>query len=229
MTESQSGSSRVPAKRHRIRWVVPIAALVLVIPLVPEALHVTLGANFHTVVERQLYRAAQPDGATLAGYIRDYGIRTVINLRGPNNEDEDWFKEEKQVVKDCGVKFVSVNMSASDKPMVPEMRRLIDTFDDCLRPILVHCNSGSDRSGFASACFLLMETKATLAEARAQLSLRYGHFAWGRAGCLGHILDQYQAWLDAEGRPHDGAAFRHWAREIYEKDDWPDGVDLTKQ
>jgi hypothetical protein len=85
----------------------------------------------------------------------------------------------------------------------------------------VHCYSGSDRSGFASACYLLLHTKSSVPEARAQLSLRFGHFPWGKAACLNQILDQYHAWLDSHNWNHSPDHFRFWASEIYQKDDWP--------
>jgi protein tyrosine phosphatase (PTP) superfamily phosphohydrolase (DUF442 family) len=204
------------------RWALGIGVVALAALFVPEIVRVTLGANFHAVIDGRFYRAAQPSGPSLANAIRAYGIRTVVNLRGPNNDGEDWYEEEKQVAARTGIQFVSVNMSASDKPQEAELRKLIDTFDQCPVPILVHCNSGSDRSGFASACFLLMTPGAGLDEARAQLSIRYGHFPWGRAGCLSQVLDQYQKWLDGQGLSHEPGRFRRWAREIYQKDDWPE-------
>jgi protein tyrosine phosphatase (PTP) superfamily phosphohydrolase (DUF442 family) len=210
----------VSGKRSRARWVLAIVALTVAAALAPETYRVTLGSNFHVVIDQRLYRAAQPSGPSLTNYIRDYGIRTVINLRGPN-DGEDWFEEEKQAAQRAGADFVSVNMSASDKPQEQFLRELVDTFDQGNEPILVHCNSGSDRSGFASACFLLLKTSATVAEARSQLSVRYGHIPWGKAGCLSQVLNQYQQWLDSQGLVHEPDRFRLWAREIYQKDDWP--------
>jgi len=178
-----------PRKHSRRRWAALIVVFALAAVFLPEVFRVTLGPNFHTVIDQRFYRAAQPSGATLENYIRAYGIHTVINLRGPNH-GEDWFDEEEQVARRLGACFVTVNISASDKPQEEELRKLIQTFDKCPLPILVHCYSGSDRSGFASACYLLLHTPSTVSEARAQLSLRFGHFPWGKAGCLGQILDQ---------------------------------------
>jgi protein tyrosine phosphatase (PTP) superfamily phosphohydrolase (DUF442 family) len=208
-----------PGKRTLRTWALVIVVLALAVPFLPEVLRVTLGSNFHTVVDRRCYRAAQPSGDSLEAYIHQYAIRTVINLRGPN-PGEDWFDEEEQAARRCGVTFVSVNLSASHKPQEQEVRNLVDTFDQCPLPILVHCNSGSDRSGFASACFLLLKSNATLEEARAQLSLRFGHFSWSRAGCQSQILDTYQEWLESQDLVHRPDHFRHWARAIYVKDDW---------
>jgi len=219
---AQAEHSSTCGKRSKARWALGLVTIALAAIFLPQALRVTLGSNFHAVVEQRLYRAAQPSGSTLEHYVRNYGIRTVINLRGPNNKGEDWFEEEQQAVRRCQVNFVSVNMSASDKPQEQELRNLINTFDQLPEPFLVHCNSGSDRSGFASACFLLLKTDTDVQQARGQLSLRFGHLAWGKARCLSQVLDQYQEWLDAEGLDHQPNHFRHWARLVYEKDDWPE-------
>ena len=208
-------------KRFRRRWILGILLFAPAIPLLLEVIRVTLGSNFHAVVDGRCYRAAQPSGASLENYIRTYGIRTVLNLRGGNNTGEDWFNQEEQTAQRSNVHLVSINLSASDKPQEQEVRKLIDSIEQFPEPILVHCNSGSDRSGFASACFLLLKTNATVAEARSQLSLRYGHIPWGKAGCLSQVLDQYQQWLDSQGQVHEPERFRLWAREIYQKDDWP--------
>jgi protein tyrosine phosphatase (PTP) superfamily phosphohydrolase (DUF442 family) len=219
-TLSQLGES-APAKRLRRGWLVALMLLVPALPFLPEWIRVTLGPNFHTVLDGRLYRAAQPSAANLEQYVHRYGIRTVINLRGPNS-GEEWFDEEEETARRLGVHLVSLNMSATDKPQEVEVRKLIDTFDQCDEPILVHCNGGSDRSGFAAACFLLMKTSAAPEEARAQLSLRYGHFSWGPAACQGQVLDQYQQWLASQNLPHSPNRFRRWAREVYVKDDWPE-------
>jgi protein tyrosine phosphatase (PTP) superfamily phosphohydrolase (DUF442 family) len=220
-TDVKPGLKAGPRKRSFKRWIGGITALVVAAVFLLEVLRVTLGPNFHTVIDQRLYRAGQPSAAALETYIRAYGIRTVINLRGPNH-GEDWFDEEEQAARRRQVEFVSVNISASDKPQEQEFRQLIQTFDHCATPVLVHCYSGSDRSGFASACYLLLCTQSTLEDARSQLSLRFGHFPWGKAGCLNQVLDQYKEWLDSQGQQHQPDRFRHWAREIYQKDDWPE-------
>ena len=219
-TPSQTIAKVGSGKRSWRRWSFGIVVLALAVAVLPEICRVTMGPNFHTVIEQRLFRAAQPSGTSLANYIHTYGIRTVINLRGPNR-GEDWFEEEERVTQRCDVSFVSVNMSASDKPQEQNLRKLIETFDHCNAPILVHCTSGSDRSGFASVCYLLLKTETSLTVARSQLSLRYGHFPWGRAGCLGQVLDQYEDWLRSQGLVHQPDHFRRWASSIYHKDDWP--------
>src|SRR4051812_27720881 len=85
-------------------WALGIGLFILAMPFLPEVVHVTLGSNFHTVVAQRLYRAGQPSAASLDSTLRAYAIRTVINLRGPN-DGQDWFEEEKAVAQRNGVKF----------------------------------------------------------------------------------------------------------------------------
>src|ERR671922_1591104 len=44
--------------------------------------YVVFGPNFHAVVPGAVYRCAQPSGPRLERWVRRYGIRTVVNLRG---------------------------------------------------------------------------------------------------------------------------------------------------
>lgn len=47
----------------------------------------TASGNFHAVIPGEVYRSAQPLGAALARYRNEYGIRTVLNLRGSNERE----------------------------------------------------------------------------------------------------------------------------------------------
>src|SRR5438128_11093218 len=56
------------------------AAVLLLTAAIP-IVDVTLGGNFHTIVDGSFYRCAQPSAARLERLVQAYGIRTVINLR----------------------------------------------------------------------------------------------------------------------------------------------------
>lgn len=45
---------------------------------------VNLTGNVHTVIPGEIYRAGQPRPGLLDRMERQHGIRTVLNLRGPN-------------------------------------------------------------------------------------------------------------------------------------------------
>jgi len=77
-------------------------------------------------------------------------------------------------------------------------------------PALMHCKSGADRAGLASGLAILFEG-GTAAQALAQLSWRFGHFAQARTGILDAFFRQYAQ--QAEGR----VAFLEWVAADYDE------------
>lgn len=195
------------------RWLtVPIAAALVVVAA--EALHVGVGANFHTVVDRQCYRSAQPTNRLLGALQVRPGIRTVINLRG-DNRGLDWYDAEHRFAVRNGLTIIDVPMASNWPPDTPDFHALIRALDEAPRPILLHCNSGADRTSLASALFMLLTPGKTLADARGQISFRFGHRFWSGAADLGLVLDAYEEWLAARETTHTPDRFRQWAFTDY--------------
>jgi hypothetical protein len=117
-------------------------------------------------------------------------------------------------VQKLGVSQEDICFSAGRLPSLAEVRRLVEVLDGSVYPVFFHCRRGADRTGLASAIYLLVKTDATLAQARAQLSPRYGHFALGRTGYLDAFFDLYNDWL--AGRSHSRDLFRHWLGNEYQ-------------
>ena len=72
-----------------------------------------------------------------------------------------------------------------------EIRAAARLFQSVERPLLLHCQSGADRAGFASALYLMLVEGRPVAEARRQLALRYGHLRLARSGVLDAFFDAY--------------------------------------
>ena len=135
-----------------------------------------LGAtgNVHEVVPGALWRAAQPDAATLARLRDEAGIRTVINLRGAH-PGSDWYDAEIAASRDLGLAHLDFAMSAT-KPLPPErVAELVALMQSAERPLLIHCRGGADRSGLASALFVAAVAEGGHDAAERQLSILYGH------------------------------------------------------
>jgi protein tyrosine/serine phosphatase len=185
-----------------------------VLVLLGHAGHVVLGGNFHEVVRGEVYRSAQLSPATLEAYIRARGIRTVINLRG-ENFDDDWYYNEKAACARAGAVFEDVGLWAYQPSPQGELVRLVDFLEHAQTPILVHCHTGADRAGLASVFALLLRTDTPLAQARGQLTLYFGHMRWGKAACHDRLLDHYERWLREVDKPHCAEMLRHWVRYVY--------------
>ena len=198
-----------------IRPALLITALVLALGLVAgaEIGRTALGSNFHTVVPKRCYRCSQPTPDDLDLLARRFGVRSVINLRG--FDERPWYQEERDTAERLGILFVDAGMWASSQPTVEEFQHVVTAVDESPEPILIHCDGGSDRSGLASAIFLLLKTDASLPQASGQLSLRFGHLPGGRAACLDRILASYMAWLEQGDLQHRPEYFRRWTAEMY--------------
>jgi protein tyrosine/serine phosphatase len=198
--------------RWQYRALAAMAAGLILLPA-SQVWYVGLGGNFHTVVAGDVYRSGQPSGHRLRQLARSCGLRTVVNLRGET--EDDWYFEEHKIGRELGIRVVDVGLWASEAPETDQLRLLVDTLADAPGAVLVHCNSGGDRSGLAAALALLLRTDATIAGARQQLSLYYGHNPFGRAACQDAVLDQYESWLAKKGWEHSTAHLRLWAQTAY--------------
>lgn len=156
-----------------------------------------LTGNFHTVVPHEVYRAAQPDADDLAVYMRNYGIRSVVNLRG-SHPGEAWYDEEVRAAQTLGLTHIDVALSAKRELTDTNIMALQRIFETSPRPLLLHCKSGSDRTGLAAAFYLLDIQHMPPREADRQLSWTYGHLPYfgSRTSAMDrsftHIADLYR-------------------------------------
>jgi protein tyrosine phosphatase (PTP) superfamily phosphohydrolase (DUF442 family) len=170
--------------------------------------------NLHTVIPGKVYRAAQPSETTLRRLAQQYGVRTVINLRGccPHL---DWYQQESANTARLDLDQIDISMSAARVPSPESIRQLIEALDEASHPVLLHCQQGVDRTGLASALALLLYTDTPLAQARRQMSLEMGHVRLGRTRFIGRFFDYYAQWLEEAGVAHSPEYFRLWATHHY--------------
>ena len=84
------------------------------------------------------------------------------------------------------------------------------------KPVLIHCQSGIDRTGIAAAlaCLLLDDSSSTEA-ALDQLTWRFGCLPWRKSReDKRDFLLAYESWLGARGQTHSRQHFRAWLREV---------------
>ena len=137
-----------------------------------------------------VFRSNHPTHARFAEY-KAMGINTILNLRG--EPDAPHHRFEKASCKALGLTLVSTPMLARSAPPREALLELLDHFKTIERPFLMHCKSGADRAGLASALYLLSEEGADIATARRMLSFRYLHIRATATGVLDHILDMFEA------------------------------------
>ncbi|MEM6578980.1 MAG: tyrosine-protein phosphatase [Pseudomonadota bacterium] len=155
-----------------------------------------------------VYRSNQPTHKRFER-LKEKGIRTVLNLRGAAGAAH--YLTEKESCEALGLELVDVNMLARHAPPREEVLKLIDAFRTIERPFVMHCKSGADRAGFASAVYLLVIEGRPMSEARKMLSPKYLHFRFTKTGILDHILDVYNA-----RNTREPIGFEEWIRTEYD-------------
>lgn len=169
--------------------------------------------NIHTVIPGRVYRSAQLKPDELRKMVDRHGIRTVINMRG--RPFDAWYPVQVRTTQSLGISQEDIVSSANALPAAGEVRRLIEVFDSTEHPILIHCRQGADRTGLASAIYLMLYTDADYQTARLQCMPRFGHFPIHTAVAMDDFFDQYEAWLKSRGVSHSTGHFRQWATTVY--------------
>ncbi|NDW53595.1 tyrosine-protein phosphatase [Aliiroseovarius sp. PrR006] len=154
------------------------------------------------------WRSNQPDPVHFPA-LQAAGIKTVINLRGESKLSHYLFEAE--ACRDYGMTLIDHQMTAYAAKERKVYLDLLDIMERAEKPFLVHCKSGADRTGIASALYLLDQCGATPDEARAQLSLKYAHQRWTKAGILTAMINAY-----ADHHKNDAISIRDWLAQHYD-------------
>jgi protein tyrosine/serine phosphatase len=152
-------------------------AIVTLTPIVASAVYLGvqyMQGNFHEVVPGQLYRSGQLSAEQFHEYVTHYHIRSIVNLRG-SNEQAAWYRAEVAEARSLSVAHVDFAMSASRETPIDKVDALEAILRDVAKPVLIHCQAGSDRSGLAAAVFMHRIRGVEIEQAEGQVSLFYGH------------------------------------------------------
>jgi protein tyrosine/serine phosphatase len=126
------------------------------------ALPVTLEGvpNLHRITP-MLYRSEQPTALGMQN-LEKLGIRTVINLRAFNNDDDE-VRGTKLRTEHTRI----LTWHVDDKQVIEVMRWLKNADNG---PFLIHCQHGADRTGLMSAMYRILEQGWAPDEALAELT-----------------------------------------------------------
>jgi len=165
-------------------------------------------SNFAAVAPGRLYRCNHPTPARLARLTRQFGLKTLINLRGPTGNGSDALSRD--AAARLGLDFIDMSFESRGAPHRDRILRLHEIYRTMRAPALLHCKSGADRAGLAAGLFLLFQG-ASARDAMRQLSLRFGHIRAAKTG----ILDAFFLRWEREG---EGLKpFLDWVREDYDE------------
>lgn len=211
-TEAEKKCARPPSRLAK--WLLGLAVPFVMLLAAARPLLEPLCENFHAVIPGCVYRSGQLSPVSLEDRTVRTGMRSIINLRGPN-AGQDWYEQECAVARRLDLHFYDLPVD-SQCPTPLELRALREVLEQCPKPVLIHCQSGIDRSGIVAAiCILLLDESGSLEQARTHLSWRYGHMPWrDNVRVQNRFLEDYQRWLAERGWAHDRSRFREWLLRV---------------
>jgi protein tyrosine/serine phosphatase len=154
--------------------------------------------NLHAVSAGILYRSAQLSKSDTRWAVREYAIKSVLNLRGAHAR-QPWYDEEIEAAGELGLAHFDYPLSAKRFVTSEQIDEILDIVRKAPKPLLIHCKSGADRSGLVAALYRFSETGASALEADRELSLVYGHFPYltSRSGAMD---DSFWAFVHSKDR-----------------------------
>jgi len=185
-----------------------------------RAYDILIGSNFDVIVPGEAYRSAQLSSSQLQEKISIHGLRSVINLRGPH-PGRAWYDDEVNACRQAGVSHFDIALSADRLPPPQALVQLIKVLRTAPEPLLVHCKQGADRTGLATAIWLILNRDVAPSQAAAKgLTLWHGHMPVGPTTAMDHFFDLYQNSMHSGG-------FARWAETDYPRI-FKDQADIIK-
>ena len=143
--------------------------------------------NYHWIGPG-MARANQPSPEQLDRYAA-MGFATIVNLRGVS--DRGHYLLEQAACDRLGLRLVNMPISATTPPTVELVRAAQDLFATVRTPCLIHCKSGSDRTGLMGVLYRHLSQCDEIRVALDQLSPRFLHLRRGKAGMVDFFFETY--------------------------------------
>ena len=149
----------------------------------------------------------------------------MINLRGAN-PDKRWYQEEINTTKALNVKHYDIPMRAYSLPQLELLKQLVIDIQRAPRPILVHCYSGADRTGLASAIALIFANDTSYPDIVKQVSWRYRAIYPTSVGK--QVLPLYEKWLAEHQYQSSPEHFLQWLDQLQAGVNYPQKIPYPK-
>lgn len=125
-----------------------------------------------------LIRSPQPDEDDIEDFKKEYGLKTIINLRGPSNDE--WYYEERAACNKLNIYMLDLDASGRREPTDEEIEEFLSVVTNPGRwPVLIHCQAGIHRTGVYVAVYRIYVQKWTPQQALDELEDNY--FNWTTA------------------------------------------------
>ena len=160
-----------------------VFTVVVGVPIAHQRTAYVQHKRLRVVTDGRVYRSGQLTADGFRQAIRQYGIKTVINLQDddtstagdernpmlPLNPFSKDKTDERKVVEDAGAAYIQFDGNALNQDGTKGRAKLVDDYlavmdDEANYPVLYHCKAGLHRTGWITAVYRMEYEKRTQAE-----------------------------------------------------------------
>ena len=163
-----------------------------------------------------MYRENQPSPKRIALLAED-GIKTILNLRAES--PKGFYLLEEEACQKHGIKLVNFRVYSRDVHTREKIRAAKALFPTLEYPVMMHCKSGADRTGFMGVLYRHFHMGDSIEQAMEQLSFKYLHIKEGKTGMLDFFFNDYLKYAAQEKEAGRDAEFIDWVVTVYEPAD----------
>jgi len=163
-----------------------------------------------------MYRENQLSPKRIALLAED-GIKTILNLRAES--PKGFYLLEEEACQQHGIKLVNFRVYSRDVHTREKIRAAKALFPTLEYPVMMHCKSGADRTGFMGVLYRHFHMGDSIEQAMEQLSFKYLHIKEGKTGMLDFFFNDYLKYEAQEKEAGRDAEFIDWVETVYEPAD----------
>jgi len=169
---------------------------------------ITEAYHFVTVTPEVLYRSGWMEPHGMNEVIKDYNIRTVVNLCLPSEETylkSNNYLEEQEICRNNGVKLINLPMVGNTPPTQEQTSEWLSLLKDSSNlPVLVHCAQGATRTSVMVAVYEIEFLRRGNEETLKQMKM-FGHklYVPKRKSIIDFVLNYKPGMPDEQKAEHE--------------------------
>lgn len=168
--------------------------------------------NFHKVDEG-VYRSGQPMMHQLERYSKQYGIKTIVNLKS-RDFNNPYYLFEREKCEELGIKLVDVNIHSKGILTPEKIKEAKELFANEAYPLWFHCKAGSDRTGIYAVLYQYFKLGINIKDTDQLKLWPYGHIKQSETGKVDFYFNKFIEYQ----KEHPDAEFYHWSQNIVDTD-----------
>ncbi|MDQ2090468.1 fused DSP-PTPase phosphatase/NAD kinase-like protein [Marimonas arenosa] len=158
-------------------------------------------------IDNGVIRSNHPTRRRLEKFKKSGGA-AVLSLRGAMQMAQNVLEIE--TCEKLGLEVISFPMASSALPSKKIVLDLVEVLERAPRPLMIHCKSGADRTGFVAGIYLMHFKGTSPKDAARQLTWRHAHNKFSKKAVLSEFFALYQPAHEA------GIGFLDWVRDSYD-------------